>query len=210
MRPTVKYLRSPLSILLILPVSLALADDIKTNYGKEYRNATVTRVEPDGITIKFSGGLVKIPFKDLSDELKQRYHYNPKEAQKFAADTAAQINANNAIAPSKQQDQNADKLLQQVMIFAVVKPFSFGEERTTADIQEYAKYQVPPLGAFQYEWRAVGKQFTGVIDEPMPRYYEEGDIIPVALYRIGHTNDSRRHPLFTTDKEKAMRVLSGN
>ena len=83
MQPTVKYLRTPLSILLVLPVSLALADDIKTNYGKEYKNATVTRVEPDGIMVKFSGGLVKIPFKDLSDELKQKYHYNSEEAQKF-------------------------------------------------------------------------------------------------------------------------------
>ena len=71
MSSTVKYWETALSILLSLPVSFALADDIKTNNGKEYKNAIVSRVEPDGIMIKFSGGLVKIPFTDLSEELKQ-------------------------------------------------------------------------------------------------------------------------------------------
>src|SRR5438067_9010077 len=108
----------PLSILLILPVSLAVADDIKTNYGKEYRNATVTRVEPDGIMIKLSGGLLKIPFKDLSDELKQKYHYNSEQAGKFVANTAAQINAHNANADPKQSEAN---LVPLVTIFAIIK-----------------------------------------------------------------------------------------
>jgi len=67
----VKYWKTALSILVSLPVSLIFADDIKTNNGKEYKNAIVSRVEPDGIMIKFSGGLVKIPFTDLSEELKQ-------------------------------------------------------------------------------------------------------------------------------------------
>jgi hypothetical protein len=34
--------------------SLALADDFKTIDGKEYKNATVSRVEPDGLVITFS------------------------------------------------------------------------------------------------------------------------------------------------------------
>jgi hypothetical protein len=32
-----------------------LADDFKTNNGREYKNATVSRVEPNGIVIKFPG-----------------------------------------------------------------------------------------------------------------------------------------------------------
>src|SRR5205823_3031235 len=157
MRPSVKYWTTALSILVALPVSLALADDIKTNYGKEYKNATVTRVEPDGIMVKFSGGLVKIPFKDLSDELKQKYHYNSEEVQKFVADTAARINATNAIANAKQEHQDAEKLLQQVMIFAIVKPYIYGKERTTAHIQEYADYG---HSFYDHDWRKVGGEFT--------------------------------------------------
>jgi hypothetical protein len=198
-----KRWKTTLAVSAALSASLALADDIKTNNGKEYKNATVSRVEPDGIMVKFSGGLVKIPFTDLSEELKQRYHYNSEEARKFAADNAAHINANNAIAGAK---QNADSLLQQVTIFAIVEPSKYGKERTTAHIQEYAK---SGHSFYNSEWKKVGEGFTGVIDEPMPQYYARGDVIPVALYRIGHTDDSSRYPLFTMDKDKAMRLAVG-
>jgi len=43
-----------LALVLILCFgSLAFADDFKTVSGKEYKNVTVSRVEPDGIVIKF-------------------------------------------------------------------------------------------------------------------------------------------------------------
>ena len=193
-------------------MSLIFADDIKTNNGKEYKNAIVSRVEPDGIMIKFSGGLVKIPFTDLSEELKQKYRYNPEEAQKFAADNSAQINALNASTrvdtTSKKVEENPDRLLQSVMIFAIIKPSHYGRQDTTVSIQEYQKSWVGPT-AYDFEWKGVGKQFTAAIDEPMPQYYEHGDVIPVALYRIGHTNDSSRYPLYTMHKERAMQLLLG-
>ncbi|HEY5991425.1 MAG TPA: hypothetical protein VIU10_02505 [Candidatus Udaeobacter sp.] len=44
----------------------------------------------------------------------------------------------------------------------------------------------------------------------MPDYLERDDVVPVALYRIGHTDDSSRDPLYTLDKEKALRALQGN
>ena len=36
--------------------SIALAEDFKTVNGKEYKNATVARVEPDGIALKSKSG----------------------------------------------------------------------------------------------------------------------------------------------------------
>ncbi len=39
--------------------SLALADDFKTNNGKEYKNATVSRVEPDGIVVRTKVGICR-------------------------------------------------------------------------------------------------------------------------------------------------------
>jgi len=71
----VKYGTTALAILAALAVSIALAEDFKTVSGKEYKNATVSRVEADGITIKFSGGLVKIPFTELPKEVQERFHY---------------------------------------------------------------------------------------------------------------------------------------
>src|SRR6266513_79874 len=71
--------------------SLAFADDFKTVSGKEYKNATVSRVEPDGIVVKFSGGIVKIPFTELSQDLQKKYHYDPAAGASYAAaDVAAQ------------------------------------------------------------------------------------------------------------------------
>jgi hypothetical protein len=75
-------------ILILCFASIALADDFKTTKGKEYKNATVSRVEPDGIVIRFTGGIVKIPFAELSQELQQKYGYNPEAAKQFAADVA--------------------------------------------------------------------------------------------------------------------------
>jgi hypothetical protein len=56
-------------------------------------------------------------------------------------------------------------------------------------------------------WRKAGDKFIGVIGERMSDSYEQGDIAVVTLYKIGHTNDSSRNPLFTTNKEKAVRFL---
>jgi len=210
--PHVNYWNTALSIFLALSVSSALADDIKTNSGKEYKNATVTRVEPDGVTVKFSGGVVKIPFAELSKELQARYHYDPEASQKFAADTAAQINANNAVVAAntktKKQEENAETLLRRIRIFAIIKPFIYGEKQTTAHIQEFAQYWKGPT-AYDFDYTKVGKEFTGVIDEPMPEYFERGDTTIVTLYKMGHSDDSSRDPLFTMDKQKAMQIAMG-
>jgi hypothetical protein len=78
-------------ILLILFPPIVFAEDFKTVDGKEYKNATVSRVEPDGIVIKFSRGIVKIPFTALSQDLQKEYHYDPGAAASYAAaDVAAQ------------------------------------------------------------------------------------------------------------------------
>ena len=37
---------------------------------------------------------------------------------------------------------------------------------------------------------------------------ERGDVVPVTLYRIGHTDDSSRDPLYTMSKEKALKFLT--
>jgi hypothetical protein len=81
-------MRTTLVILIVCFASIALADDFKTINGKEYKNAKVSRVEPDGIVITFSGGIVKIPFTELSEELQRKYNYDPEAAKQFAADIA--------------------------------------------------------------------------------------------------------------------------
>jgi hypothetical protein len=62
-------------ILIVCFVSLALADDFKTINGKEYKDATVSRVEPDGIVIKTKTGISKIYFVELPKDVQERFHY---------------------------------------------------------------------------------------------------------------------------------------
>jgi hypothetical protein len=82
--------KTTITILAMLSASIALADDFKTVNGKEYKNATVTRVEADGIVIKFHGGIAKIFFVDLPNEVQRRFGYDPDkiEAEKAAVRAA--------------------------------------------------------------------------------------------------------------------------
>ena len=76
-------------MLAALSASLALAEDFKTINGKEYKDGTVTRIEPDGILLKTKSGMSKIYFTELPKEVQQRFNYNPQQAAAFSAAEAA-------------------------------------------------------------------------------------------------------------------------
>ncbi len=63
----------------------ALADDFKTIAGKEYKNATVSRIEPDGIVLRSKSGISKIYFVELPKEVQERFHYNAAIASTYSA-----------------------------------------------------------------------------------------------------------------------------
>jgi len=70
--------------------SLALADDFKAIDGKEYKNVTVSRVEPDGIVVRTKSGISKIYFVELPKDVQERFHYNAAIAAAYSAQTARQ------------------------------------------------------------------------------------------------------------------------
>jgi hypothetical protein len=61
--------KTTITILAALSASIALADDFKTINGKEYKNATVSRVEPDGIVLKSKSGISKVYFVELPKDV---------------------------------------------------------------------------------------------------------------------------------------------
>jgi hypothetical protein len=71
--PGVKDWATTLAILTVLSATLALAEDFKTIKGKEYKNATVSRVEPDGIVLKTKSGIAKVYFTELPKEVQERF-----------------------------------------------------------------------------------------------------------------------------------------
>ena len=77
--PPVKYWKTALSIFAALSASLTLADDFRTIRGKEYKDATVSRVEPDGIVLRTKSGIVKLYFSELPKEVQGRFDHEGAE-----------------------------------------------------------------------------------------------------------------------------------
>jgi len=73
----VKYWKTALSIFAALSASLALAEDFKTINGKEYKDATITRVEGDGIVLRTKTGISKVYFFELPQDVQKKFHYGP-------------------------------------------------------------------------------------------------------------------------------------
>ncbi|MFL6499653.1 MAG: hypothetical protein ACJ8LL_02915 [Candidatus Udaeobacter sp.] len=72
-----KYCKTALSIFAVLSVSLALAEDFKTINGKEYKDATITRVEADGIVLRTKTGISKVYFFELPQDVQQKFRRSP-------------------------------------------------------------------------------------------------------------------------------------
>lgn len=70
-------------------VSAAFSDDFKTVTGREYKNATVSRVEPDGIVLTNNAGISKVYFTELPKEVQERFGYDPQRAADYSAQQSA-------------------------------------------------------------------------------------------------------------------------
>lgn len=66
-----------LAILAVLSASLALAEDFKTIKGKVYKDATISRVEADGIVLRTKTGISKVYFIELPKDVQERFHPSP-------------------------------------------------------------------------------------------------------------------------------------
>jgi len=78
-----------LTVLIFSVASGAFSEDFKTVNGKEYKDATITRVEPDGIVVKMKSGISKVFFAELPKEVQERFHYDPQKATAYSAEQAA-------------------------------------------------------------------------------------------------------------------------
>jgi thiol-disulfide isomerase/thioredoxin len=65
-----------LTVLVLCFASITFADDFKAVDGKEYKNVTVSRIEPDGIVLRTKSGISKVYFVELPKEVQERFHYN--------------------------------------------------------------------------------------------------------------------------------------
>ena len=88
------------TFLILCFTSAAFAEDFKTVNGKDYKDATVTRVDPDGIIVKTKSGITKVYFIELPKEIQERFHYDSEKAASYSAEQAT-----NYTGYQKQQDE---------------------------------------------------------------------------------------------------------
>src|SRR5437762_4403042 len=96
------------TFLILCFASVAFADDFKAIDGKEYKNVTVSRVEPDGIMLTSSSGISKVYFTELPKEIQERFHYDPAKAAAYTSQKTA-----NQKEFQKQQEELQRKLADQ-------------------------------------------------------------------------------------------------
>lgn len=56
---------------------------ITTTSGVIYSDCIIMRVEPDGISVSYSKGIIKIPFPDLSESYRNKFGYDPEKAKVY-------------------------------------------------------------------------------------------------------------------------------
>lgn len=62
----------------------ANAKDLVTRSGTIYHDVVVQKVEPDGITIRHTAGILKVHARDLSDEDRAEFNLTPEAARAYA------------------------------------------------------------------------------------------------------------------------------
>src|SRR4051812_7253067 len=77
--------------------------DITTISGTRYTGVTVTRAEPDGLSISHSDGLAKIPFTELTEEFCAKYGYDPQKAAAAIKQRAVALEKQHQGAAAQQQ-----------------------------------------------------------------------------------------------------------
>ena len=92
---------SKVFVLIVCVASAALAEDFKTVQGKEYKNVTVSRIEPDGIVLRTKSGISKLYFVELPKEVQERFHYNAAIAAAYSAQQS--VNRTSAAAARRGQ-----------------------------------------------------------------------------------------------------------
>lgn len=73
----------PWLVILLLILGTLHADDFTTLDGEKYTNATIKRVDPDGLVISHEDGITKLKFKNLSADLQTKYGYDSQKEAAF-------------------------------------------------------------------------------------------------------------------------------
>ena len=147
-----------LAFLILFFASVAFSDDFKTVNGKEYKGATITRVDPDGIVVKTKSGVSKVYFAELPKDVQERFHYDQQKASAYSAEQTA-----NYTAYQKQQEEAQRQ-----------RENAAAKQKAVLVEQEAAKNRAQALQARYNELRRQEDDLLlqiGEAKQPGPAYY---------------------------------------
>ena len=133
---------------MVVLTSTLMAGDLTTLGGKKYKNFAVVGVEADGISISHADGIAKIPFTDLSEELRRKYGYDPAvvaAAAKQRAEAAAKLESERtkaAEAAMKQRTEAAAKQAKDAEDAAAAKAVGAAAQEKALREQEILREQL--------------------------------------------------------------------
>jgi sRNA-binding protein len=177
------------TILFLSFAAAALSEDLKTVNGKEYKDATVTRVDPDGVVVKTKSGITKVYFTELPKEVQERFRYDSEKAASYSAEQAA-----NYAAYQKQQDETQrQQQAADAKNNAVLAAQQAATNRTQALQERYAalQQQEDALLLSIGEAKKPGPSYWGGTKNKTLRHYPNPKASELPLLQ-SHLSDVRR------------------
>ena len=105
-----------LTFLILSFTSAVFSEDFKTVNGKEYKDVSITRVDPDGIVVKTKSGIAKVYFAELPKDVQERFHYDQQKASAYSAEQAANYTAYQKQQEEAQREQEAATAKQKTIL----------------------------------------------------------------------------------------------
>jgi hypothetical protein len=139
--------RETILVIAALYSSLALADDFKTIGGKEYKGATVSRVEADGIVLRTKSGISKVYFVELPKDVQERFHYHAAKANAEQNAAQEQLRKQQEAALRQRQEATATSALKPGVASDSIKTATPGIQTLPQDKTATATDQVHRIGA---------------------------------------------------------------
>lgn len=211
---------------LLVTASSFAGDSITTRKGTTYENIKVTRVDPDGITIRHPGGIVKLFFPELTKEDQDKYGYDPEKhrqhynQQQRAAQHAATMRSVDSLGTHVEARLNQVQADGSLAYIKILTYYSYTERIKVDPTRDKSKSYLGSTPSIHSKdvlregVRVSEEQAEPVFITGISSGYVDGQTWTGVVYPIGAYNyttvmgASKKIKKYTTSKAEAARYYS--
>lgn len=107
--------------ILLLVMGTLYADDFTDLDGEKYTNATVKRVDPDGLVISYADGISKLKFKNLPADIQTKYGYDPQKEATLKSQLQAEAVARQTESRARAKEAEKKQILDNIISIKIVE-----------------------------------------------------------------------------------------